>query len=263
MHAGHPGLFPPNALIRVVDSESVLILGAPCAVLMQFAHPLVAAGVAEHSSFQQHPFRRVRRTMDLTLGMVFGTKEDMRVAAARINAVHRRVTGVTSRTPYAATDPELLLWVHATLVYSALATYERFVRPLDDHQRFEYYRQSTVPARMLGIPDELFARSWTSFQAYVDQMLSGPVVVTDRARKMATRVLYPVPYVPRMIFAPFAAITAGLLPEPIRRGYGLAWGRPQRAMLRTLNFLLPRVIPHAPAIVRSMPHSRFGEVNRA
>lgn len=252
------GLFPPDAIIRIVDSESVLVLGAPCAVLMQFAHPLVAAGVAEHSDFQRHPVRRVRRTLDLTLGLVFGTQGEARAAAARINASHQRVRGVADGSPYAATDPNLLAWVHATLVYSVLTTYERFVRPLDDQLRFDYYQQSTVAARMLGIPDELFADSWASFETYLERMLAGPVMVTDRARRLATRVLHPVPHLPRIVFAPLAAVTARLLPESIRRGYGLAWGHPQQAIVRTLEVLLPRVIPQTPDIVRSLPHARLG-----
>lgn len=253
----HAGLFPPDAIIRVVDRESILILGAACAVLMQFAHPLVAAGVADHSNFHRHPLRRVRRTMELTLGIVFGTEEEALAGAAQINAIHQRVTGVANRTPYAASDPELLLWVHATLVYSALETYERFVRPLTDRQRFKYYQQSTVVARMLGIPDELFADSWAAFQQYLNQMLAGRVVVTDRARALAARVLHPVPFIPGVLFGPFTAITAGLLPEPIRNGYRLAWGRPERAVVRILEALLPRLIPHAPEFVRSLPQARL------
>ena len=77
-----PGLFPPDAVVRRVDGESVLLLGGGRALLMQLAHPLVAKGVAEHSDFRRDPFARLRRTLDATYAIVFGSEAEARAAAA-------------------------------------------------------------------------------------------------------------------------------------------------------------------------------------
>src|SRR5579862_6631483 len=106
------------------------MLGGGRALLLQLAHPLVAAGVAEHSDFLASPLRRLERTMTLTLEMVFGTMAQAREAARQVNRAHDRVRGVAGGVGYHAGDPDLLLWVHSTLIDSALETYATFVRPL-------------------------------------------------------------------------------------------------------------------------------------
>ena len=145
------GLFPDDAVIRRVGGESILLLGGGRALLMQLAHPQVAAGVADHSGFESDPFGRLRRTLDATYTMVFGTPEQARAAAAGINAVHRRVTG----PGYRASDPELLLWVHATLVDTALRVLGRFLRPLADSRQPDLQEEELVErepaARPLGL----------------------------------------------------------------------------------------------------------------
>src|SRR5258707_6217459 len=87
------GLFPPDAVVRRVDAEAILLLGGGRALLMQLAHPQVAAGVAEHSGFASDPFSRLRPTLDATFTIVFGTAEQAAKNAAALPAVHDRVVG--------------------------------------------------------------------------------------------------------------------------------------------------------------------------
>jgi len=116
----------PGSISWRVNREAALLLGGGRALLMQVAHPLVAAGVAEHSDFQRDPLARLNRTMELSLALTFGSREEVRAAARQINRTHERVSGIG----YQALDPELLLWVHATLIDSALLSYRTFVGPL-------------------------------------------------------------------------------------------------------------------------------------
>ncbi|HWW54878.1 MAG TPA: oxygenase MpaB family protein, partial [Acidimicrobiales bacterium] len=99
------GLFPADAVVRRVDAEMVLLLGGGRALLMQLAHPSVAAGVAEHSDFEQDPLSRLRRTLEATYTVVFGTEAQARRVGEALHRVHDRVTGAG----YQANDPELLL----------------------------------------------------------------------------------------------------------------------------------------------------------
>ncbi|HLJ19905.1 MAG TPA: oxygenase MpaB family protein [Stellaceae bacterium] len=108
------GLYSPDSVTWRVASENALMLGGGRALLLQLAHPLVAAGVGDHSDFLSAPVRRLERTITLTLRLVFGTLPEARDAARAVNRAHDRVQGVADGTPYRATDPDLLLWVHST-----------------------------------------------------------------------------------------------------------------------------------------------------
>src|SRR5438132_7023993 len=142
------GLFADDAMIRRVSGEPVLLLGGGRALLMQLAHPQVAAGVADHSGFESDPFGRLRRTLDATYTMVYGTREEADLVARRLWAIHERVTG----PGYRANDPELLMWVNATLIDTALRVHARFVRPLTPPDAERYYQDSVIVAEVLGVP---------------------------------------------------------------------------------------------------------------
>ncbi|HYY46301.1 MAG TPA: oxygenase MpaB family protein, partial [Candidatus Angelobacter sp.] len=83
-----PGLFGPDSMIWRINREAAVTLGGTCAVLMQFAHPKVAAGVRDHSSFQDDPAGRLRRTFDLTLAWVFGSRAQAIQAVRIVNRRH-------------------------------------------------------------------------------------------------------------------------------------------------------------------------------
>src|SRR5256886_11336519 len=182
------GLYPEGSITRRVNRENVLILGGGRALLMQLAHPMVAAGVDEHSDFRQRPMYRLRRTIRLTMAIVFGDRETALAAARAVNQTHGRVRGER----YRALDPDLLLWVHATLVDSALATYETFVKPLPAREREDFYQESKVLGTLLGIPGDRFAPTYADFGSYLERMVSqGEVRVGQRAAELARLVLRP------------------------------------------------------------------------
>ena len=109
MDSVRPGLYPEGSITRRVNRENILLLGGGRALLMQLAHPKVAAGVDEHSDFRSQPVRRLRRTIRMTMAIVFGDRETAQAAARAVNRAHGRVRGAG----YSALDPDLLLWVHA------------------------------------------------------------------------------------------------------------------------------------------------------
>src|SRR3984893_4385976 len=115
------GLFGPDSIIWRVNRESAVTLAGTCAILMQFAHPKVAAGVRDHSRYQVDPVGRLRRTLHRTMASFFGPRPAAMEAVRAINSRHRTVRG----PGYSAMDPELLLWVHATLVYSSIRGYRQ------------------------------------------------------------------------------------------------------------------------------------------
>ena len=126
----------PESVTWKVNREMIVVAGWGRAVLLQLAHPAVAAGVHHHSSFRgslRASVRRLQTTVRAMLSLTFGDTEQMIAAAAGINTIHGRVRG---RIPegagaaYSAHDPDLQRWVHATLLESIPATYELLVGPL-------------------------------------------------------------------------------------------------------------------------------------
>ncbi len=246
-----PGLFDDHSITRRVSRENILMLGGGRALLMQLAHPKVAVGVDEHSDFRTQPIRRLRRTIRVTMAIIFGDRETALAAARSVNQVHAKVRG----QEYRALDPDLLLWVHATLTDSALVTYETFVRRLPAHEREDFYQESKLIGELLGIPRDRFPSTLTEFDAYVDQMMStGPVRVGLIALELAPQVLRPkVRLLPGPVMVPFEVVTAGLMPPALRAQYGLAWGARQQRAFRLAVRALPRVVAITPPVLRVWP----------
>jgi uncharacterized protein (DUF2236 family) len=245
------GLYPEGSITRRVNRENVLLLGGARALLMQLAHPKVAAGVDEHSDFRSHPVRRLRRTIRMTMAIVFGDRDTALAAARAVNQTHARVKG----NGYRALDPDLLRWVHATLVDSALVTYETFVKRVSDREREDFFQESKVLGEILGIPRERFPATAAAFADYMSGMLEGEEVRVDaRARELGALVLRPrIRLLPGPAMIPFEIVTAGLLPPTLRKQYGLAWGPRQQRLYRLMVIAVPRLVAVTPPVLRVWP----------
>jgi uncharacterized protein (DUF2236 family) len=247
---GGPGLFPPGAVIRRVNGEAVLLLGGGRALLMQLAHPLVARGVAEHSRFRTDPFGRLQGTLDTVYTIVFGSEAQARQAAAALAALHKRVRGAG----YRATDPELMLWVHATLVDTALRVHRRFLGELAEGDADRYYAESVELGEVIGVPRSVQPANLAEFRAYVRGMVAS-LQVSDEARALARDLLHPrLPWPLLPVAEPLAVLgrqlTAGLLPPPLRRAFRLSWDPGRQAALTAASVATRAVLPHLPATLR-------------
>ena len=244
----------PGSISWQINSEVIAVAGWGRAIVMQLAHPAVAAGVHEHTTFRgslRASFRRLHSTVGAMLAITFGDSEQMIAAAAGINAIHDRVNGRVAAlggAPYSAHDSDLQRWVHATLLQSIPSTYERLVRPLSREERDRYCAESAIMEPLLGMPSGFLPRVSSELDAYIGDMLAGDrLVITDTSRALARAVLYP-PYW-RMAWPAFRAmqlLTIGTLPPSIREAYGFAWNdREERALARwtaCLRFAL-RLLP--------------------
>jgi uncharacterized protein (DUF2236 family) len=246
-------MFPRRSVIRRVNQEPAIMFGSGRALLLQLAHPHVAAGVDEHSDFQHDPFKRLLGTLEAVYTMVYGTTDDAAGVGRRIRWIHDFVTGPA----YQANDPANLLWVHATLADSALASYERIVGPLTAEDRETYYQEMTVVAEAFGCPRSAQPATFAGYQAYWDEEVR-TIEVTDVARRLAVDILQPKlplglhwPLWP--VIAVFRLVTVGTLPEPIRQRYGFTWSTAQQrrldrafALARTATRLSPTFLRVGP-----------------
>jgi uncharacterized protein (DUF2236 family) len=236
---------------RRINAERIVLLGWSRAILLQVAHPLIAAGVAEHSGFRGGRFAaaaRLHHTVRAMLALAFGDHQAQTAALEGIRAIHRRVHGrlavatgdLPAGTPYSAEDPDLLLWVHATLLDSVLTIYEDIVAPLTERDRDAYCAEAAQVAIDLGARDADVPRTHRALTAYLARMLgSRRIAVGDQARAVAAGVLAP-PFA--WLFAPVAwtntLVTVGLLPDRIRREYGFVWSaRRERALAIVMGVL--------------------------
>src|SRR4030095_2108459 len=171
---------PASGVSRRINAERLLLIAWLRAMLLQFAHPLIAAGVAEHSTFRGSPaaaFARLRQTVQAMLSLTYGTEVEREAALNLIRAIHRRVNGTLpsgcgcfpAGTRYSAEDPALLTWVHATLIESVVLMYEQLVEPLTAVERDRYCDDAAAVAIALGASPLVVPRSWAAVQAYLDR----------------------------------------------------------------------------------------------
>ena len=266
---GDAGLFGPGTVIWRVNREGVLLAGGGAALILQVAHPLVAAGVAQHSNYREDPWGRLARTLDLTTKVVFGDTRTAEAAARRIGAVHARVRGVTTEdagrypagTPYQASDPELLMWVHATLVRTALDVYQRYVGRLTIAEQRRYYEEQRTLAEAFGVPGERMPATFAAFNEYYNDTLdSDRIAVTATLRDVVDATLRPdLPFVARPLVETLGLATTSLLPERLREELGLPWGPNRERLVDASRVVLRRAIPVLPGLLRQFPAARSAE----
>ena len=271
---GDAGLYGPGSEAWRLNREAMLLLGAgPRALLLQIAHPSIAAGVDEHSDFRADPWRRLAATLRSYLTVVYGGSAVARAEIRRLNALHRGIVG----TGYSARDPELSLWVHATLVDSTIAANDAWIQPLPKARRQAFYEETRPIGRAFGVPDGLLPVDLDAFDAYIEAMLApgGPVSVSPVARELAGVILHP-PLAPLARWLPepsgpgATALLArvppvmydwllwpaiGLLPATVRDGFVLRWGLREELVSRWLVTGWRAWRPLLPASFRQMPQA--------
>lgn len=256
-------LFDPAGVFWRVNRETVLLLAGGAALLSQVAHPLVAAGVHEHSGFREQPLRRLYGTISAMQRMIYGPAPVALATASRVRAIHERIRGRLTLdtaafprgTPYSAEDPALLLWVHSTLAATAVDAYEMFFPPLTDAERHTYYEESKLIGQLLGLAPEQMPADWLAFQQYYDRMLASNVLqVTPITRELARHILYPpLVWLPRRAGDLVATATVPLLRPELREKYALPWSRRRARVWSLTRRGLRRLLPYMPGPARSGP----------
>jgi uncharacterized protein (DUF2236 family) len=252
------GIFGPRSLTWRIDREAAIFLGAGRALLLQLAHPWVAAAIDQHSHAFADPIGRFHRTFGVVFAMVFGDLDESLAAARRLHGRHAAITGTlpSAAGPFAAGSTYFanwvpaLHWVWATLIDTALLAYELALPCLSQDERDRYYTEARLFAAFFGIPQACLAPNWASFSAYLEDMVSSDrLSVTPTARAMAHRLLDGTDvWLP--IQGSYKALTARMMPSALRDAFGLPFGETeQRAAQRLIAWLHP-VYPFLPGRLR-------------
>jgi uncharacterized protein (DUF2236 family) len=253
------GLFGPGSMAWRIDREVLILAGGTCALLMQLAHPAVAAGVEQHSDFRADPFARLRRTLTASFDVVFGSTARAERAIRRMNAIHGAVRGAVheSGASYFARDPRLLLWVQATLIDTAVRLYDAYISPLTDADAERYYAESALIAVRLGVPVESMPGSLAELRSWMGEMISsGEVAVTPTSRSLAPSVMYPTAVPPRFVWNAAHLISMSVMPAALRRQYGIPWSKARERGMRRAATASRALLPWLPAPLRFVPQYR-------
>jgi uncharacterized protein (DUF2236 family) len=249
---GAAGIFGPGSVTWRIDREAAIFLGAGRALLLQLAHPWVAAAITQHSRTLADPIGRFHRTFNIVFTMVFGSTGQAFAAARRL---HRRHAGISGRLMeragafpagsfYLANDVAALRWVHATLIETALLAYELVKPPLSMQDRERYYTEMQLFAALFGIPQRALPQSWDAFVGYVENMFGSDILAgAGPARRLADWLFSGAPRW-------YRALTARLLPPRLRDEFGLAFGAAENLSAQRTLTAIRLAHPWIPARLR-------------
>jgi uncharacterized protein (DUF2236 family) len=255
---GPAGIFGPDSVIWRIDREAAIFLGAGRALLLQLAHPWVAAAIAQHSRSLTDPIGRFHRTFSIVFTMVFGTAGQALAAARRLHRRHTAISGTLGEnvgafaagSPYCANDVAALRWVHATLTDTALLAYQLVNPPLSGEDRERYYEEMRLFAALFGIPQCALPQSWADFARYVDHMLSSETLAVGSAAQSIAAELFR--GAGTRLRAPFwyRSFTAGLLRPRLRDAFELPYGPSEQRSVERVLTAVRHAHPWVPARLR-------------
>lgn len=194
---GDPGLFGPQSISWQVHGDfPSMLVGGISALMLQLLHPLALAGVWDHSNFRQDLLGRLRRTSQFISGTTFGSTRDAEWLIEKVRTIHLKVVGTApDGRPYAASDPDLLTWVHVAEVSSFLAAHLRYRNPhLSREAQDAYYNEIALIAERLGARD--VPRSCQAVEDYLQRMR--PQLLCDARSHEVVDILLDAPAPSRM-----------------------------------------------------------------
>jgi uncharacterized protein (DUF2236 family) len=206
---------------------------------MELAHPAIAQAVAEFDHFREDPARRASLTAKAFRDVIHGSEQEAADVGRRLAAVHRRVRGVG----FAASDPELLLWVHATFVDSLLCIGQRLHGRLTTAQLRDFYGDAVTIGEVFGCSAAEQPKTFEEFRGYVDDMV-GSLTVTDTGRDLAHAVFWPsIPATRRPLVAAYRLACFGTTPAALREQFDYGWNEVDERVFAAGTALAPRVAP--------------------
>jgi uncharacterized protein (DUF2236 family) len=254
------GIFGPESLTWRVDREAAVFLGAGRALLLQLAHPWVAAAISEHSKTFADPVGRFHRTFNITFTMVFGTLDQALAASRRLHRRHAVVTGMLPQaagrfeagSAYHANEVSALRWVHATLVETALQTHDLVLPALTSSEREQYWAEAKLYAALFGVRAADLPADWTAFTAYTEAMSRSDVLAVSPAARDIAEQIFSGRATGLRVPKWYRALTAHLLPERLAQEFGFEFGEREQHSLEVALKWIRRIYPRLPLRLRAV-----------
>ena len=248
-----------------VGAEAALLAGGGAAILLQLAHPAVGRGVARHSDFVDRPFDRLFGTLDFVYAIAFGDEQMVASVVRTVNRAHGPVHDRGAEAPYNAFDPQLQLWVAATLYHSAMQVQEQMLVPLDSKSADAVYRDYAALGTRLQMPAELWPADREAFGHYwrnaLEQLQATPESAAVVRTLFDARTL---PLLARPAMPLIRLVTTGLLPDAVRTMFELEWNAARQSRYDRVIAFSRAVYPKLPRRLRYLPRDRaLARVRRA
>lgn len=236
--------------IRQIVQEAILLAGGAAAILLQVAEPGVGKGVDEHSNFAYRPMDRLRTTMTYVYCMAFVSRSEKEAVVQMVHRAHSVVKG----PDYSADDPELQLWVAATLYAVGIELYQQMFGTMADEDAEAVYREYSVLAVSLRVRPGMWPVSRRAFWEYWDHKIE-TMHVTENAKRVANDLLWnkELPVHIRCLLPLVRLTTAEMLPKRIREAYGLKSTKIRRGAYRVTLGFTKATYPCLPKAVRTYP----------
>jgi uncharacterized protein (DUF2236 family) len=237
------GYFGPDSVAWRLHSDPVMLVGGMRALLVQALEPRAMAAVDQFGKFREDPWGRLERTTNFVLATTFGDTATADAAAETVRTVHSRVNGVDPHTgrAFSATDPDLLLWIHAVEVESFVTAYRAYAGCLSREDTDRYVAEMARVAEMVELPPAMAPRSMRQLRDYL-RSVDG-LAVTPAARDgLRTILAPPMPAVVRPLWVVPATAAIAILPGFARRMYRIPWFPPATIPVRVGVFGLSRVM---------------------
>ena len=241
------GYFPPGVsqLRRVHEERAVGLLYGQRSLLLQATHPVAFTGLLSSTSGTPAPFQRLARTAKVMETVYFGSRRDADRVTAAVRKMHARVRGKTDTragrhpagAPYAADDPDLLLWILACLADSALVLHRVFVGDLTPDGSEGFWDDYLTVGELFGLDRDDAPATFTEFRDYMrERLASRDLFVTEEARELGRRVAFdlPLPAARRAALPAVNLAVTGSLPSRVRRLYGIPWSAAHEAAYQAI-----------------------------
>ncbi len=250
------GFFGSESMHWKIYREPGIIVAGVSALLQQIAHPAVAEAVKIYSQYQSDFLGRAHRTILSMTRIWFGSRSEAVQSAKRLYQIHSHIRGVYTRhqngskqvIPYCATDPDLLLWILATMNKATIDAYEKIYRPLAPREKELYYKETKITAQLMGIPIDLYPRNWLAFNIYYKGILSSNLLEVGETAGAISEDLFAA-YFP---FTPLVnGFTSGFLPKKLRQQFGLTH---RKFWFNLLTFMVKISLKIIPSFLSYAPH---------
>ncbi len=225
-------------------------------LVLQVAHPVVAAGVRDHSGYTEDPWTRLMRTVASLSIYVYGGKEGAKYEADRLRALHRTFTGTDKGRRYSALDPEAYAWVHATLVKAPVDVQRFFGKPLTASELDEYYAQMCDIGRLLGVREKDLPKTWQEFERYYDE-----TVATFDINPTIETLFETIHMLRRQQARAMMFLIRATLPPDLREKLGLPWTPKDRRTFDRFAQAVRKIGTPIPPAARTAPMRWIGKLN--
>ncbi|KAL4907780.1 hypothetical protein BDW74DRAFT_189211 [Aspergillus multicolor] len=245
--------------LPLILKESITGLGGFGALLLQIAHPGVARGVNNHSEFATRQLDRAEKTAIYVYMMVYGNDEEKALIREWVDKMHSRVKGGEGDTKYHAQDPELQLWVAATLYVGWVKAYEMAFGEIQGDKAERVYQEFAVFGTSLQVSREMWPKDRKAFWGYYDHVVQNELKLVEEGDQVYAHIMRPNlpwafrPFIPLTMYV-MRVLSVDYLPPEVRLAYGLKALNGFDRVMKKMFVLQYRLMP---GFVRSLPKTYY------